>query len=65
MRRIAFLFLGLCLTAGMIGCSDDATNTDGVDTPTATDTEAGPAGDADGDGDANATDAAPAEDAAK
>jgi hypothetical protein len=44
MRRIALLFLGLCLTVGMAGCTDKnapKTGTTGgtATTPTATDTD--------------------------
>lgn len=58
MSRIALLLLALVLTVGStIGCKESTT-------PTSTD-PAAPAGDADKDGDANATDAAPADPAAK
>jgi hypothetical protein len=58
MRRIAYLFLGLCLTVGMVGCAED-TATD--DTTTTTDPVTDPATDADADGDMNAADEAPAD----
>jgi hypothetical protein len=54
MRRIAFLFLGLCLTVATIGCKKE-------DVPPTTTDPAAPAGDADKDGDANATDDAAAD----
>lgn len=54
MRRIGLLFLGLCLTVGVIGCQKE-------DVPPSTTDPAAPAGDADSDGDANATDDAPAD----
>jgi hypothetical protein len=63
MRRIAFLFLGLCLTVGMVGCSDD-TATDDTTPAAGTDTTT-PPGDADADGAGDAADTAPADPAAK
>ena len=62
MRRIAVLFLGLCLTVGMAGCAED-TATDTTDTP-ATDTTT-PPGDADADGTSDAADDAAADPTAK
>ncbi len=63
MRRIAYLFLGLCLTVGMVGCADDtATDTD-TTAPAGTDTTT-PPGDADADGAGDAADTAPADPAA-
>jgi hypothetical protein len=58
MSRIALLLLALCLTMGTIGCKEETTPAPAAD-------PAAPAGDADADGDANATDAAPADPAAK
>ena len=58
MRRIALLFLGLCLTISTIGCKKE-------DVPPSTTDPAAPAGDADKDGDANDTDDAPADPAEK
>lgn len=65
MRRIAYLFLGLLLTVGMVGCEGD-TATDDTTTPaeTGTDTTT-PPGDADTDGAGDATDTAPADPAAE
>jgi hypothetical protein len=63
MRRIAYLFLGLCLTVGMVGCEGD-TATDDTTAP-ATDPATAPATDADADGDVNAADEAPADPAAE
>ena len=58
MRRILFLFLGLMLTAGVVGCKKE-------DVAPVSKDAAAPAGDADKDGDANATDDEPANPAAK
>ena len=64
MRRIAVLFLGLCLTVGMAGCAED-TATDATTTPPAGTDTTTPPGDADADGTGDAADEAPADPAAK
>jgi hypothetical protein len=65
MRRIAVLFLGLCLTVGLAGCAEDTATDTTTDTPaTGTDTTT-PPGDADADGTGDAADEAPADPAAK
>ncbi|HEX6963286.1 MAG TPA: hypothetical protein VF175_15570 [Lacipirellula sp.] len=63
MRRIAYLFLGLLLTVGMVGCEGDTATDDA--TTTTTDPATDPATDADADGDVNAADEAPADPAAE
>lgn len=57
MRRIAFCLYALVLALPLVGCKKDTA-------PVSSD-PAAPAGDADKDGDANATDAEPADPAAK
>lgn len=64
MRRIAVGFLGLLLTAGVVGCEGETATNEPV-APPAEGATADPAADTDADGEANATDEAPADPAAE
>jgi hypothetical protein len=49
MRRIALLFLGLCLTVGMVGCKEDTATDDTTTAPATDGTGTTPPADADAD----------------